>query len=856
MNSWKIGNKLIALIVGSSIIGLVLALVLFGLRLNIIKEHVYDDTAEQLKRTIVSKVDAKAEICITNAISIANDNTIVEALKNNDRTTAIDAVKRLSTVFKENTNFKNIKIHIHDKDGNSFLRSWKQEKYGDNLLSLRKTINDVHTYKKAVVGSETGRLNTSMVGVAPIVDLDGNYVGSVEFKAGYNSIIKTMKKNDHAYAVMLLNQENIRNNLDSDAFEKLTKISKYILNQKTYDKDFVNYVEKIDIEELIEQRYMISDGFFTTLLPVVDYSGKSIGYYLIGEDIIHVDELVAQSQDLIYTAIGFIVLILIIITIIIAVFSRRIIIKPLRELDEAIISIGKNSNTSDRVAVQRNDEIGQVASNFNKYLDKIEEGIKQDTKVIEEAISIVHKAKDGFYTYQIKQVASSQEVEQLKVNVNEMLNVTQNNLTMITEALIQFGNAKYDYVIDAKSSGNVGSLIKGTNALGVSVSEVLCMVNNTALSLSNNADSLAATSEQLSSSSTHQAASLEETAAAIEEITSTINQTDARTNKMLQIANELQKTSEDDNKLAHQTGEAMLEIDNATDDIVQAITIIDQIAFQTNILSLNAAVEAATAGEAGKGFAVVAQEVRNLASRSAEAANQIKNLVNYAREKTEEGKNTADKMLDSFKFLNEKVSEVTTIVTGVTEATHEQKIGMDQINSAVNQLDKATQENANAAEVVSTKATALSKLSNELISIVHRTSFDKSKGDSVCDINMVFDTTKLKLDHIKFKETNFKDVGESKQWTVKNHHECDLGKWIEKNSNEEFTKNGDWDDFLKAHELVHNGVQEFIDVDSKNRNDSSLHTIASKIEENTTKVFEGIDKLKKHKCNDLRANKA
>jgi len=81
MNSWKIGNKLIALIVGSSIIGLVLALVLFGLRLNIIKEHVYDDTAEQLKRTIVSKVDAKAEICITNAISIANDNTIVEALK-------------------------------------------------------------------------------------------------------------------------------------------------------------------------------------------------------------------------------------------------------------------------------------------------------------------------------------------------------------------------------------------------------------------------------------------------------------------------------------------------------------------------------------------------------------------------------------------------------------------------------------------------------------------------------------------------------------------------------------------------------------------------------------------------------
>ena len=852
MKNWKIANKLITIIIGSSIIGLLLALILFGSKLQTIEEHVYEDTSIHLIGTLEQRIEAKKQVCLTNAISIANDISVIEALKNNNREQAIEAVKRLSSVFKNNTDFKNIKVHIHDKDGKSFLRSWKKERFGDELLDLRETIKEVHSTKKAVVGVESGRENTSLVGVAPVIDFDGSYVGSIEFKAGYNSIIKSLKKVDNIYALMLLDKDIIEAKFGAEQFSKLPKVANYALNQKAYDKNYSQYVSTLDIKQLAKDNIIKSANYFTTITPILDYSKKVIGYYVIGEDISDIEELVAQSQSLIYTAIGVIIFILVVITLIISIFSRKIIITPLNELDDAITSISQNSNTSDRVVVQRDDEIGKVANNFNSYLEKIENGIKQDAKVIEEAISIVDKAKDGFYTYEIKQIASSPEVEQLRINVNEMLKVTQNNLTIITNALIEFGNAKYDYAIDAKSSGNVGSLIKGTNALGVSVSEVLCMVNNTALSLSNNAESLAATSEQLSASSTHQAASLEETAAAIEEITSTIHQTDARTNKMLQIAKELEKTSNEDNKLAHQTGEAMHEIDNATDDIVQAITIIDQIAFQTNILSLNAAVEAATAGEAGKGFAVVAQEVRNLASRSAEAANEIKKLVDFAREKTKEGKNTAEQMLESFKFLNEKVSEVTTIVTGVTEATHEQKLGMDQINSAVNQLDKATQENANAADVVSVKATALSELSTELLAIVNRTSFDKSKSDSVCDINMVFDTTKLKLDHIKFKETNFKDVGESKNWTVKSHHECDLGKWIEKNTHESFTQNSDWDDLLKAHELVHSGVQEFINVDAKNRNDKALHNIASKIEENTTKVFTGIDKVKKHKCQEMR----
>ena len=848
MKTWSIGNKLNLLILISSLIGLVIAFVMFSFYLNNVKVNVYKESSENLNSILVQKLLAKEEVCISNAVSIANDGKIIEALKEKNREELVSIMQKLSSDFKNNTNFKNIKIHLHDSEGVSFLRSWNPEKYGDNLISSRETISSVHKNKKAVVGTEIGISNVNLVGIAPIIH-NNQFVGSVEFKAGYNSIVKDMDKYIHANLLMLLDKKSVK----SDAIlSKLKSVGEYALNQKTYNEDFAKYVSTLNLEEIEKSKYLASDEYFVTLTPIVDFAGNKIGYYVIGEDSKYIKELVSHSQGIIYIAIGLIVAILIIISLIITLFSRKIIIKPLNELDKAITDINNNSNTSNRVDVRREDEIGKVAQNFNRYLDKIEEGIKKDTKVIEEAIDIVHKAKEGFYTYDIKEVANSVQVEELKQKVNEMLKVTKDNLSLITTALIEYGNARYDYSINANSSGNVGSLIKGTNALGTSISELLSMVDNTSKRLSANAEDLAATSEQLSASSTEQAASLEETAAAIEEITSAITQTDEKTKRMLQISKEMEDTSKQDDELAHKTGKSMEDIAQATTDIVDAITIIDQIAFQTNILSLNAAVEAATAGEAGKGFAVVAQEVRNLANRSAEAAKEIKELVSYAQEKTKEGKVTADKMVESFNFLSSKVSEVATLVTDVSDASHEQRLGMGQINDVINQLDKATQENANASENVSQKAMALSELSSQLVSIVNRTAFDKSREKSVCDVNLVFDTTKLKLDHILFKENNFSKIGQGQTWRVKNHHECDLGKWIANHENEAFTKNEDWKALLEAHENVHKGVQTYIEIDAKDKKDNRLYDIAKDIESNTLSVFKYIDKMKEHKCNELR----
>jgi methyl-accepting chemotaxis protein len=168
----------------------------------------------------------------------------------------------------------------------------------------------------------------------------------------------------------------------------------------------------------------------------------------------------------------------------------------------------------------------------------------------------------------------------------------------------------------------------------------------------------------------------------------------------------------------------MDELKKSSSEIAKIIKVIDDIAFQTNILSLNAAVEAATAGEAGKGFAVVAAEVRNLASRSAEAAKEIKDLVEDANTKANEGKNISDEMIKGYEVLNDHITETIHIIEDVSSASKEQMTGIEQINDAVTELDKATQENASVASDASDIAKETNSMAQSIVDNANEKEFE------------------------------------------------------------------------------------------------------------------------------------
>lgn len=345
------------------------------------------------------------------------------------------------------------------------------------------------------------------------------------------------------------------------------------------------------------------------------------------------------------------------------------------------------------------------------------------------------QAFDDFMQYQVNQLdvvlKQAAEKRQRSVMVGWMVTIVllltgvlmaRWLVLTITRPLLQavqltqaIGGGDLTVQIHTQRKDEFGHLMQALNAMAQRLRDVVLDVRGGVNEVSSAASEIARGNQDLSARTEQTAANLEETAASIEQLTATVHQSADTSRQAAQLATTAVQAAERGGNVVDQVVHSMAQIHSSSSKISDIIGVIDSIAFQTNILALNAAVEAARAGEQGRGFAVVAGEVRTLAQRSAEAAKEIKGLIEASVSNVEAGSAQVGQAGASMQEIVASVRRVTDLIGEITAASNEQRDGFAQVNQAVSNLDQMTQQNAALVEESSAAADAMDAQAQRLL---------------------------------------------------------------------------------------------------------------------------------------------
>ena len=388
--------------------------------------------------------------------------------------------------------------------------------------------------------------------------------------------------------------------------------------------------------------------------------------------------------------------------------ARKGIVRPIQLLTGVMSNLAAGKLDDTIPCTDRKDEIGAMARTLDVFranemqmreMEAQEAALQAQSKDLQSNIStIVAAAAAGDFSRRITKSYEDEDLARFAFSVNELVQNVDRGVSEVRRVIASLSHADLTQEMTGHFQGDFAELQANVNGAMLTLRSTMGGILTTAGTITGNSRELSAAADQLAHRTEQQAASLEETAAALEEITTTVKTSTTRAIEASEIVRETKESAEKSGDIVKSAIDAMGRIEQSSQKISQIISVIDEIAFQTNLLALNAGVEAARAGEAGRGFAVVAQEVRELAQRSANAAKEIKTLINASAGEVKGGVSLVLSTGDVLSEIKDLVNRVNDHVVSITRAAQEQSAALGEINTAVNQMDQMTQQNAAMVE--------------------------------------------------------------------------------------------------------------------------------------------------------------